>query len=298
LEQDPGADQMEIIVIDDCSPHSLEPIVRSVGGSRVQYIRQPSNLGTYATQNHGLAISRGQWIHVLNDDDWVLKGFYSTLQSSLQSQPASVGAACCMHALVGPDGEHRGNPEMIRSSPGIIQRWIETLGVKGVLQPVAVVVRRSTHERLGGFHQSLKYTSDWEFYKRSAIFYDWWYEPRTLACYREHGNSCTVEAVLSGEQINEIGRAINMTELLLPVGVRGSITTAAKQFNAIYAIRRAEILFRSGMQAEAMRQLQAGMRLSTAPAVLDQLLALMARPEAQSLKQLLPQFVQMVQVQP
>jgi glycosyltransferase involved in cell wall biosynthesis len=297
LDQDPGPDQMEIIVIDDCSPSQLEPIVRGVAGNRVQYVRQTINRGTFGTQNHGLALSRGQWIHILNDDDWVLKGFYSTLQSALKTQPMTVGAACCMYSLVGPDGGHRGNPELIRNTPGIIEHWIHTLGVRGVLQPVAVVVRRSTHEHLGGFHEGLRYTSDWEFYKRAAIFYDWWYEPRTLACYREHGNNCTSDAVFSGEQISEIARAIRMTEPLLPGDIRAGVTAAAAQFTAIYAIRRAEVFFRLGMQLEAIRQLQAGLRVSDAPAVLDRLLALMAQPEGQALKQLLPQFMQMVKVQ-
>ena len=74
----------------------------------------------------------------------------------------------------------------------------------------------------------MKYTSDWEFYKRSAIFYDWWYEPRMLACYREHEKNCTTEAVLSGDQIRELGRAIEMTEPLLPLGIRPQITAAAR----------------------------------------------------------------------
>src|SRR5262245_29938480 len=67
MQQDPGPKQMEILVLDDCSPQALEPIVRQVCGQRVSYIRQPKNLGTYANENHGLAMSRGMWIHILND---------------------------------------------------------------------------------------------------------------------------------------------------------------------------------------------------------------------------------------
>jgi hypothetical protein len=260
-------------------------------------VRQSRNLGTYGTQNHGLRLSRGQWIHILNDDDWVLPGFYAAFREGIQAQPASVGAGCCMYSLVGPEGDYRARPELIRPTPGIIEKWIQTLGMKGVLQPVGVVVRRSTHEHLGGFHEGLRYTSDWEFYKRSAIFYDWWYEPRMLACYREHANNCTTDAVLSGEQIREIGRAIDMTEPLLPAPIRAGITAAARQFNAIYAIHRAEVLFRAGMAAEGLRQVQGGLVLSTAPPVLDELLVLMSRPEGAQLKQLLPQFVQMIKFQ-
>jgi glycosyltransferase involved in cell wall biosynthesis len=74
MDQDPGPAGMEIIVIDDCSPNQLEPIVRATCGDRAQYVRQSTNLGTYGTQNHGLHLSRGQWIHILNGDAGVLCG--------------------------------------------------------------------------------------------------------------------------------------------------------------------------------------------------------------------------------
>jgi len=38
-----------------------------------------------------------------------------------------------------------------RITPGILENWIMTMGVKNPLHPVAVVVRRSVHERLGGY---------------------------------------------------------------------------------------------------------------------------------------------------
>ena len=142
---------MQIIVIDDCSPQPIESIVRQFG-DRIEFHRNRRNVGTYATQNEGLKLSRGTWIHVLNDDDWVLPGFYSTFENALKDQPESVGAGCCMYATADEDGAPTWTPEMLRMTPGVISNWIETLGVKGVLQPVSVIVRRSTHEQLGGFY--------------------------------------------------------------------------------------------------------------------------------------------------
>ena len=35
--------------------------------------------------------ARGEWVHLLNDDDLVLPGFYAKLRAGLEGQPAGVG---------------------------------------------------------------------------------------------------------------------------------------------------------------------------------------------------------------
>lgn len=298
LSQDPGEDQMEILVVDDCSPEPLEPIVRDVGRDRIRYSRNVTNLGTYGNQNVGLNLCRGQWIHVLNDDDWVLPGFYGTFKKSLESQPASVGAASCVFVNTDADGKPTFHSQPFRETPGLISNWIDTIGIMGVVHPISVVIRRSTHEHLGGFYPKLRYTADWEFYKRAAIHYQWWHEPATLACYREHAAACTAEAVNSGDQIREIAQTIAMTDPLLPLQIRERITSEAKEANAIYAVRRADLAFRAGRLETAMNLLKAGLQLSTVPSVTDHLVELLRQPYTSALRQLLPSFIQMVNFKP
>jgi glycosyltransferase involved in cell wall biosynthesis len=297
LDQDPGPADMEIIVIDDCSPHPLEPIVRQVGGERITYVRQKANLGTYPTQNAGLAMSRGLWMHILNDDDWVLPGFYGTFQAALRSQPESVGAACCLYATTTADGQPTWTPPLLRMTPGVIQDFVQIVGTRNPIHPVATVVRRSVHERLGGYYPGLKYAADWELNKRIAVHYDWWYEPRVLACYREHEQSCTHESVLSADQIREFGRAIEMSHAYLPEYCRDQITAAARDYFAVYALHRAELFFAAGDAAAAIRQLQEGLRLSTSTVIVDRLVSLFGQPEALPIRRLLPQLMMMLQPQ-
>lgn len=298
LAQDPGPAQMEILVIDDCSPQQLEPIVREVGRDRIRFYRNAANLGTYGNQNVGLNLCRGQWVHILNDDDWVLPGFYSTFQKSLESQPASVGAASCVFVNTDADGKPTFQSQPFRETPGLISNWIDTIGIMGVVHPICVVVRRSVHEHLGGFYPKLKYTADWEFYKRAAIYYQWWHEPALMACYREHAAACTAEAVQSGEQIREIGLTIDMTDPLLPIQIRQRVTAEAREANAIYAIKRADLAFRSGHLNAAMNLLKAGLQLSTVPSVTDHLVELLRQPYTHALRQLLPSFIQMINFKP
>src|SRR6266566_1236858 len=77
LEQDPGPEQMQIEVVDDASADCPEDVVQSIGSGRVAFIRQPTNCGAIANFNTCISRSRGELIHILHGDDFVLPGFYA-----------------------------------------------------------------------------------------------------------------------------------------------------------------------------------------------------------------------------
>jgi glycosyltransferase involved in cell wall biosynthesis len=83
LAQGLPPEQMQILVMDDCSSTAIAPLVETIGNGRVQYHRHDRNLGNAATFNTGLNLATGEWIHVLHDDDWVLPNFYSKLQEAI-----------------------------------------------------------------------------------------------------------------------------------------------------------------------------------------------------------------------
>jgi len=291
LDQDPGPEQMQILVMDDCSPEALEPIVRELGGTRIEYVRQPENLGTYATENAGLRLSRGIWTHILNDDDWVLPGFYETLQRALRDQPDTVGAACCGYVNTDAQGSITWTSPPFLPKAGLLPDWLRTLGSRNPTHPVAVVVRRSVHEHLGGYHPPLNYCADWELYKRAATFYQWWYEPETLACYRDHGANTTSAGLADGSQIRDIGRAIELSKQYLPADCRDEISTAAEAYYLQYAFGLALDYLQSANLEAGLRVVNAGLELSRSPPVLHYLLNFLAQPEAEPLLSELPNLL-------
>lgn len=183
LAQDLGPEEMQIEVIDNCSPDvDVEALVKEVGKGRVSFYRQPHNLGIITNWNTCINRSRGHWVHILHDDDTVLPGFYSRLRSSLEKEP-SVGAALCRYIYMDEEGHWQYLSQLEMRTPGILSEWLERLG-PGVIQCPAVAVKRSTYEKLGGFSLQLKYMFDMEMWMRIAVHYPFWYEPQTLACYR------------------------------------------------------------------------------------------------------------------
>ena len=63
---------IELVVVDDCSPESAEPVVAQVDErrfERVRFYRHERNRGVSAARNTGIAESTGELIAFLDDDD-------------------------------------------------------------------------------------------------------------------------------------------------------------------------------------------------------------------------------------
>jgi glycosyltransferase involved in cell wall biosynthesis len=104
LAQAPDPQQMQIEVVDDCSPDGgpMES-VRLVAGDRVKVHREPKNLGLAKIWNRCIERAQGEWVHILHQDDVVMPGFYDALRKGIESDPG-VGAAFVRHVTINPNG--------------------------------------------------------------------------------------------------------------------------------------------------------------------------------------------------
>ena len=84
-----GLDRMEIEVVDDCSTEDdPEAVVREVGKGRVKFHRKSRNEGVTANFNTCVQRSSGELVHILHGDDYVLPGFYRTIEDLAERHPA------------------------------------------------------------------------------------------------------------------------------------------------------------------------------------------------------------------
>lgn len=284
LRQWQGPEEMEIIVMDDASPSPLAELVSSIGSGIVRYYRNPQNLGLPGNWNAGVALSRGEWIHLLHDDDLILPGFYRRLQQSLKNCPDSVGAAFTGYQNINDRGQVIFSKQVYGDKSGIAPNWIEQIGVGNPLNMPAVVIRRTTHERLGVYHPELKYTPDWELYKRIAATYDWWYEPEILAHYREHSNNATTELLLAGNQGQDINRAIEISESYLPIDHCAKITAMSRRHYWQYFLALAKAPLKQGNIVGAYLMVQEAVRIDRSPQSAADLFAWLSHDEAAPLR--------------
>jgi O-antigen biosynthesis protein len=99
VEHWPAKLACQIIVVDDCSTDSTAAIIGQLPG--IDYIRNGVNSGFIRSCNRGVAIARGRYVCLLNNDTIVTPGWVDELFRTAESDP-SIGAVGAK--LVYPDG--------------------------------------------------------------------------------------------------------------------------------------------------------------------------------------------------
>ena len=279
LAQDPGSPLMQIEVVDDCSTKDdPESVVKALGGERVQFYRQPRNVGAQTNFTTCIQRAKGQWVHILHGDDWVKPGFYDRCRQVAENNP-DLGAIFCRHLNVDEQGnfqqDTQGNPQDLpepeRQTPGILENWLERAAIASPVRTPTIVVKRSVYEQLGGFHQELFHTCDREMWIRIAAHYPIWYEPEPLACYREHTASDTTRLRKSAKNISDTRRSIEISKTYLPADRADAIVTQAQDNLANFALELAQIFFDQRELEAAENQIQQAKCCSQSQAVVMQI---------------------------
>jgi hypothetical protein len=206
---------MEILISDD-SPNSsaARDVAERLAPGRVAYHPNATSLGLAGNWNACVGRARGRWVHILHQDDLVLPGFYERLSAADSAAPMP-GAAFCQHVV----GDDLGNwvhlSPLERREPGVLEGWLERIATFQRLHTPSIAVRRDVYEALGGYTPELVMVLDWEMWVRIAAHYPVWYEPTPLALYRDHASSETYRLRLSGEELADFPKGIEMMQRYL-----------------------------------------------------------------------------------
>ena len=241
LQQDPGPDQMQIEILDNCSEiEDPEPLVRRIAGDRVQIYRQPKSVGLSASFNACIQRAQGEWVHLLHSDDYVLPGFYAELRQALSLRD-DVGAAFCRWACVDESGQQGWVAPTERSAPGILLDFAEQQARGQRIQFVSLVVRSSAYRVAGCFREDLVYALDWEMWVRLATQVPFWYEPKLLAAFRVHSQSesSRLQPCSTGT-ISDVRKAIAIFSKYLPPQKQVRIAAQAREGYALRCLEMAE----------------------------------------------------------
>ena len=262
LRQAPSADVMQIEVIDD---HSFlddpESVVEQASGGRVGFFRQTANVGHIKNFETCLKRARGKLIHLLHGDDYVLHGFYATIERAFDAVP-QLGAAFCRSMLVNDQAGEQGLTSLLRDDPGVLPDAILHLAAEQHIMSPSIVVRRSVYEELGAFDERLLCAEDWEMWVRIAAHYPIWFEPQPLAAYRMHEDSNTGRHIRTGEDTHYIGVAIEIMSSYLPDIVAAGLSRRAKETYARSAVDTALRLLRKRDLAGGISVIRQALRMS------------------------------------
>jgi glycosyltransferase involved in cell wall biosynthesis len=205
LSQYAGVGKMHIEVVDDCSPDvDAEKMVRSLAGDRVHFSQTPENMGLAGCWNTCIARARGEWVHILHQDDYVLTGFYDEIERLARSIP-HMGLIAVRSFFVDEKGVITGmTPRLQPLEKG--SRNVESFFYGSPIQCPGVTVRRNAYENHGGFSSDLCYTLDWEMWTRIIGREGGVVSPQILACYRMSRENTSNRLARTGETLVDISR--------------------------------------------------------------------------------------------
>jgi succinoglycan biosynthesis protein ExoO len=81
---------IEVIVVDDASGDQTVEVIQQFTDPRLQLLQNPQNLGVSASRNRAIQKARGQWIAVLDSDDWYVPNRLETLLNIAKKKKADL----------------------------------------------------------------------------------------------------------------------------------------------------------------------------------------------------------------
>lgn len=91
----------EVIVVDDCSSDNTQNYVQEqcktlakVGKNRLIYHRNNTNLGHSKSVNQGVELATGEWIKLLDDDDYLAPNCIAAMKDAIAFHPQAVIFSC------------------------------------------------------------------------------------------------------------------------------------------------------------------------------------------------------------
>lgn len=248
---------INVTVVDDASPSAdVAAIVAEADpDGRVELVRNECQLGLAGNWNRAIGLTTGDFIHLLHQDDYVLPTFYQRLQAGFQRRP-DVGMAFCRTRIVDQSNRTLKTSSRPRWFRGVLSNWLWQIGERQRVQTPAVIVARSTYEKVGGYREDLCHTLDWEMWVRIAAHFPVWYDPSALAVYRRHALNESSRLLQNGAVWPDLARAIAINAQWFPEEIRGRLIARSARWYLRSALRSATKQIRSGDVASSHRTLQ------------------------------------------
>jgi GT2 family glycosyltransferase len=110
-------EDLELIVVDDCSTDDTESVVESYDDPRVRYLRHETNRGGSAARNTGIEHASGEYVAFLDDDDEYHPLKLTRQVECLERRSDEWVAAYCDYTVV------RENDSPVDLFPSFFLRW-------------------------------------------------------------------------------------------------------------------------------------------------------------------------------
>ena len=251
---------LEIIVTEDCSTDGTRDVVRRYADRHPNVIRvmmSASNLNDNSVLSRALTAARGQYIALLDGDDWWTA--QDKLNKQVQHLDSDADASVCFHNVRvvyeseddPPHDYHSDHPEYRLSAPRpALYTGLEELVRGNYIQTCSVMFRSSALPEIPTWYTDLP-VGDWPLYVLLAQTGRVVYLDEVLAAYRVHARgvwSAGLSRYQSPEDVLSLLRTYDVLDHHLSGKYHASIVRASGYLHRAAAIA----LFRRGERRRAV----------------------------------------------
>lgn len=198
---------MEILVIDDCSPdNSIEVLRGYESHPKVKLVIREKNGGWVTVSNQGVEMSTGEFVIFANCDDDCDPRMIRCLIDAMNTNPTA-GIAFCRSLLVDENGHTLGDDFAIREQSFRTRCLTDTLLTQQEMSRFllhscvipnlsAVLIRKECFSTVGKLSPDYRVCSDWDLFFRIAARYEVAYIAEPLNKFRQH--DATIRSVTKG----------------------------------------------------------------------------------------------------
>lgn len=187
----------EIVIVDDGSTDDTESVVRGYAPA-VRYLKT-GNFGPASARNRGIRASVGEYVALLDADDWWEPKKLEAQVRELENN-ADVALAysdLCVHF---EDGST--NPSFLKSRPLARSGYVfDQLMESQFIFPSAALIRRGCIESVGPFDESLRSLEDCDFFLRLCYAWKVVLVPEALVHRRQRVGGLTTNQNLSTQYL-------------------------------------------------------------------------------------------------
>jgi glycosyltransferase involved in cell wall biosynthesis len=250
----------ELIVTEDGSDDGTKELVetfKTVVSQPVHWERNEKNRGLPATRNSGIAAAKGEYIALLDADDYWAAEHLEILRRTLAATAADIAhsGAVLFESKSGETLEVRApNSDVVRNFPRSLYDR------EYVIQPSSVMVTRRLLKRVGGFNESFRYVEDREMWIRCArAGAKFSFSGENTCFYRRHSAALSTHAAemaIAGARVFQMH--VNWFEIPDSIRIRGTTSAwiaAARIVQRVEPRRAAGLLRRAIVIAPRIRYL-------------------------------------------
>jgi len=188
---------IEVIVVDNASTDSTEEVVKGIHDGRLQYHRNPVNLGLFGNFNRCIELAHGEYIHILHSDDSIDPGFTGTCIRFFLDHP---DVMMTFTSAKIPSGDHEveiscSDKDEVFVAPEGFRRL---LADRSFIICPSVMMKRSTCDCIGPYSLEYPYSSDFHQWLKVTREYNVGFIRSAWVYYRQGEHSESYHHLFTG----------------------------------------------------------------------------------------------------